>query len=163
MPAARGAVVWTAAGTRPEDGSPTGACQKTSLVDLGAVRAVRRDYAGDGDSTFRARQVVARFADARSAWRAGEVLASWRDDCAERLDYPRTDVGPMEEVATEPASSGRYPLTYGSRRSQETAELGIVRKGRWLTVIEIAADHESYPDDHRPGRRAVRRIAATFA
>jgi hypothetical protein len=162
MPAPAGAVTWTVAGTSPEGGEPTGACQKTALVDLGAIRAVRRDFTGPEDSTFRARQVVARFADPRSAWRASEVLASWREDCATRLGYPRTDVGAMEEVATEPGSAGRYPLTYGTRRHLQAAELGIVRTGRWLTVIEIAADSDAFPADHHPARRAVRKIAATF-
>ena len=33
----------------------------------------------------RAVQVVAKFADNKSAWRAGQVLEAWRSDCADRV------------------------------------------------------------------------------
>ena len=38
-----------------------------------------------------------------------------------------------------------------------------VREGAWLTIVEISADSDVYPTDWNPARRAVRRIATTFA
>ncbi len=163
MPGLGDGLTWSVAATEPERSDPTGACQKTSLVDIGAVRAVRRVFAGPADSGVEARQIVARFADPRSALRAQKVLTAWRDDCEERLDYPRKEVGPMEEVTTEPGVGGSYHLTYGSRRQTDAAGLGIVRTGAWLTIVEISADSEVYPTDWNPARRAVRKIATTFA
>jgi hypothetical protein len=163
MPALGDGLAWSVAATEPETADPTGACQKTSLVDIGAVHAVRRDFAGPEDSGVEARQIVARFADRRSARRAQEVLLAWRDDCEARLDYPRKDVGPLEEVATEPGVGGHYRMTYGSRRASDAAGLGMVRTGNWLTIVEIRAAIEVYPSDWNPARRAVRKIATTFA
>ena len=115
---------------RPRHPSPTGACQKTSLVDIGAVHAVRRDFAGPDGSGVAARQIVAKFADAKSAWRAEQVLRAWRDDCEERLDYPRKDGRPAgRRSRPTPAAAGHYRLTYGSRRATDAAGTGIVRNG----------------------------------
>ena len=163
MPALGEGLAWSVAATEPESPDPTGACQKTSLLDIGAVHAVRRVFAGPAKSGVEARQIVARFADRKSAWRAEQVLRSWRDDCESRLDYPRKDVGPLEEVTTAPGSAGHYRLTYGSRRSSDAAGLGMVREGAWLTIVEITAGSDVYPTDWNPARRAVRKIATTFA
>ena len=163
MPALGDGLTWSVAATEPETTDPTGACQKTSLVDIGAVHSVRRVFSGPESSGVEARQIVARFADRKSAWRAEQVLRAWRDDCESRLDYPRKDVGPLEEVATEPGIAGHYRLTYGSRRSTDAAGLGMVRIGAWLTIVEISATSDVYPTDWNPARRAVRKIATTFA
>jgi hypothetical protein len=163
MPALGEGLAWSVAATEPETPDPTGACQKTSLLDIGAVRAVRRVFAGPDESGVGARQIVARFADPSSAWRAEQVLRSWRDDCESRLDYPRKEVGPLQELATDPGTAGHYRLTYGSRRSSDAAGLGMVREGAWLTIVEITASSDVYPADWNPARRAARRIASTFA
>ena len=130
----------------------------------GRCSAVRREFAGPDGSGVAARQIVAKFADAKSAWRAEQVLRAWRDDCEERLDYRRKD--------GRPARGGRHrrgrrrattALSYGSRRATDAAGTGIVREGRWLTIVEITAASDDYPTGWSPARRAVRRIAATFA
>jgi hypothetical protein len=162
LPALGEDLPWKVSGTDPEAADPTGACQKTSLVDIGAVHAVRRDFAGPAGSGVAARQIVAKFADRRSARFAEQVLRSWRDDCERRLDYPRKDVGPLEEIATEAGVAGHYALTYGSRRTVAAAGTGIVRNGAWLTIVDITADGDDYPTGWNPARRAARRIAATF-
>ena len=163
MPALGQGLAWSVASTQPETPGPTGACQKTSLVDIGAVHSVLRVFAGPRGSGVEARQIVARFADHKSAWRAEQVLRAWRDDCESRLDYPRKAVGPLEEIATQPAISGHYRLTYGSRRATDAAGLGMVREGRWLTIVEIRAGSDVYPTAWNPARRAARKIATTFA
>ena len=153
LPALAG--TWTAddggAGAQPDPA--VGACQKTGLGTIGAVESVQRTYTADD---ARAVQVVARFADARSAWRAHEVLESWREDCAERLGTASADVGPLEEVAV-PVGTG---VSYRAAYRKHDAGLGILRTGAYLTVVEITAD--KYPDGWEPARVAVRRIARTF-
>jgi hypothetical protein len=154
---------WTVGTTGAEESQPVGACQKTALVDIGAVRAVRRVFSGPGDSGVGAAQVVARFADKKSAWRAHQVLQAWRDDCPDRLRGSAPAVGPMEEVSLTAGTGGHYRATWGSTRKPVTAGLGIVRKGAWLSVVELTAADADYPAGRHPARRAVRRIAATFA
>lgn len=160
LPAATEDAAWTISGTGPETAHPVGACQKTPLEDIGALHAVRRAYAGPEDAGLRARQVVARFADPRSAWRAHRVLQAWRDDCEERLDYPTKEVGPMRAVDLESGAGGHYRATYGVKKDTDASGLGIVRQGRWLSIVSLTATEGDYPAAW--ARRAVRRIAATF-
>ena len=84
--------VWTVEATGPEDGATTGTCQRFDLVSVGANEAVRRTFTSNQD-TVEAEQVVAEFADAKSAWRAHQVLKKWRATCADQVDADQVDVG----------------------------------------------------------------------
>ncbi|MBC9734561.1 hypothetical protein [Nocardioides marmotae] len=162
MPALSADRPWTEVADGAGD-TPVGACQKASLFDIGAVQTTGRRFAtADGSTT--ATQVVGRFPDATSAWRATEVLLAWRADCAERLEHARTAVGEVREVPVRTGSGSVYPASYGPRaaaRGRATG-LGILRKGRWVSVVEVATDAGRWPRDWNPARRAVRRIATTF-
>lgn len=151
-----GAGRWSTVATGPEQSRPVGACQKASLVDIGALHAVVRSYAGDDSSGMRARQVVARYADPKSAWRAHQVLRAWRDDCEEWLDRPRPDVSEMVAVTTPAGTGAHYRASFGTKQDPGVAGLGIVRKGKWLSIVAVTDVSPSWT------RRAVRRIAATF-
>lgn len=153
---------WTIRTTSPESGSPVGVCQKTLLVDLGALVAVRRVFTGPDDSGQRARQVVGRFADPKSAWRAHQVLTAWREDCAERVDRPRTRVAALQSVELAAAVGDHYAASYGESGSRTATGLAIVRQGRWLTVLELRAPATSWPTGRDPERQSVTRIAETF-
>ena len=85
---------WSSVDTVANDVEVLGPCHLTSLVDIGALSAVRRTWSTDGGAVPRAVQVVARFADNKSAWRAHQVLDSWQADCGERTDDA---VGPLRE------------------------------------------------------------------
>ena len=144
---------WTARNTADE---PTvGACQKTGLSTIGAIESAQRTFVADGATAV---QVVARFGDAKSAWRAHAVLAAWRENCAERLGNPASSVGPLEDVWVPTGTGSSYRSAY--RKS--TAGLGILRTGEYLTLVEISADPRSYPAGWEPVRVAVRRVARTF-
>jgi hypothetical protein len=144
---------WTARNAPDE---PTvGACQKTGLSTIGALESAQRVFVADGATAV---QVVARFGDAKSAWRAHEVLAAWRADCAERLGNPASSVGPLEDVSVPTGTGSSYRSAY--RKS--TAGLGILRTGEYLTLVEITADPSRYPGGWEPARVAMRRIARTF-
>ena len=103
----------------------------------------------------RAVQVVARFADNKSAWRAHEVLDSWRTDCAGRVDGK---VGPLREVAVATGVGQAYRVAQGDRAT----DLGIVRKGAYLSVVALVASPAKLPEDSALAKAAVKRIAATF-
>ncbi|ABL83189.1 hypothetical protein Noca_3689 [Nocardioides sp. JS614] len=148
---------WAVDTTGPEDPErdpAVGACQKTLLGTIGAVETVRRTFTAADRVT--ATQVVARFADSRSAWRAHRVLVAWRDDCAERVD--RADVGPLEPVTVRTGTAESYRTAARKR----AAGLGILRTGSYLTVVEVTARAERYPDSWDPARVALRRVARTF-
>ena len=160
LPSAASGTSWTVRSTGPESSRRTGLCQEASLVDIGALHAVIRVFAGPDESGLRSRQLVARFADPKSAWRAHEVLRSWRADCEERLERPRPDVSPMEDVEVDVGTGGHYRASYGPKKDTDVAGLGIVRSGKWLSLVEISATEGDYPDTWTS--RAVRRVAATF-
>ena len=156
---------WTVDATAPEDAArddAVGACQKTPLGSIGAVEAVRRTFSASAG--LAATQVVARFADSRSAWRAHGVLVAWRDECEERLGTPHAEVGPLQPVTVHAGTGETYLAAYGSesRARQRAAGLGILRTGSYLTLVEISAGPDDYPDAWDPTRVAVRRIARTF-
>jgi hypothetical protein len=154
---------WLVQDEGPEGDQAVGACQKTPLVSIGALTATRRVYAAERGEA-RATQVVARFADSQSAWRANEVLSSWREDCEERLDFPRKDVGPMEDVPVDAGIGASYAAAYGAKPEATgvSAGFGIVRKGSYLSIVELAAPPAEWPHAWDPARTAVRRIARTF-
>ena len=131
-----------------------GACQKTELETIGAVEAVSRRFTADDG--LAAVQVVARFPDAKTAWRAHEVLVAWREDCEERVRD--STVGPLQPVTVTAGTADSY---LGSFRTR-AAGLGILRSGSYLTLVEVAAGREDYPTKWDPARVAVRRIARTF-
>lgn len=163
MPSPDGATAWRIADPGRED-AVVGACQKTDLQTIGAISAVRRSFAAGPDGPW-ATQVVAEFVDAKSAWRAHEVLRAWQADCEERLDFDRTDVGPLRAVDVRAGTGEGYRTAYGPRSAARgwATGLGIVRRGSHLSVVEYRTAATDYPTDRDPARMAVRRIARTFA
>jgi hypothetical protein len=164
MPTPDDETEWTQASELVDDDAVVGACHKTGLQSIGALTSVRRTYtSGPGGAV--ATQVVAEFADPKSAWRAHEVLRAWRADCAERLDVAREAVGPLRSVTVRAGTGENYRTAYGpgSAERGRAAGLGIVRHGRHLSVVEIVTARAGHPGDRAPARMAVRRIARTFA
>lgn len=158
-------LAWVLESNGPEDAEPAGSCQKTSLETIGAISAVRRAWSADVSRAVRLVQVVARFADKESAWRANAVLEAWRADCEERLDYPRKTVGPLQSVPLEVGIGSQYAVAYGPKATSKgsAAGFGLVRKGRYLSILEITTAPEDWPSGWDPTRVAVRRIARTFS
>jgi hypothetical protein len=128
-----------------------GPCHLTSLVDIGALSAARRTWTAAGSSP-RAIQVVARFADNKSAWRAHEVLDSWQADCAAHVSGT---VGPRRAVSVATGVAEAYRVDEGDRAT----DLGIVRKGEYLSVVSLVGPASADPASTRT---ALKRIAATF-
>jgi len=145
---------WAGIDTADNDLEVLGPCHLTSLVDIGALAAVRRTWSADG-SVPRAVQVVARFADNKSAWRAHEVLTSWQAECGGRVDGT---VGPLHDVAV-PTGVGQ---AYRVSQNNHATDIGIVRKGEFVSVVALVGSLTKLPEDSAVAKAAVRRIAATF-
>ena len=152
MPTAGAA--WSGTETAAADVEVLGPCHVTSLVDIGALDAVRRTWSADASSP-RAVQVVARFADNKSAWRAGQVLEAWQSDCADRV---AGTVGPLRAVVVSTGAGRAYRVAEGERAT----DVGIVRKGEYLSVVSLTGPASRLPADSAATRAALKRIAATF-
>ncbi len=151
MPTAGAA--WSATDTA-DDFEVLGPCHLASLADIGALAAVRRTWSASGPLP-RAVQVVAKFADNKSAWRAHQVLDSWRAECADRVEGT---VGPLREVSVATGVGQAYRVA----QSERATDLGIVRKGEYLSVVALVGSPTKLPEDSAVARSAVKRIAATF-
>ena len=152
MPTAGAA--WTGTDTLGEDLGILGPCHAASLVDIGALSTARRTWSAAG-SVPRAVQQVAKFADSKSAWRAHQVLGAWRDGCDALVDG---GVGPMRTVAVDTGVGQAYRVGQGD----QATDLGIVRKGAYLSVVALVARSPQLPDDSSLAKADVKRIAATF-
>ena len=145
---------WSGTDTTDNDVEVLGQCHLTSLVDIGALDAVRRTWSADA-SMPRAVQVVGRFADNKSAWRAHQVLETWRADCADRISGT---VGPLRDVAVATGAGQAYRVAEDDRAT----DIGIVRKGEYVSVVTLVAAPTKLPEDSAVAKAAVKRIAATF-
>lgn len=87
---------WSVEGTGGEAGRMTSDCQRATLRDIGAMETRVRDFAADGPA---AAQAVSRFGDAKSAWRAEQVMIAWREDCADELQRRDAALGTVRHGA----------------------------------------------------------------
>ena len=145
---------WAGTDTTADDFEVFGPCHLASLADIGALAAVRRTWSASG-SMPRAVQVVARFADNKSAWRAHQVLDSWRANCGGRV---QGTVGPLRDVAVATGVGQAYRVAQGDRAT----DLGVVRKGAYLSVVALVGSPAKLPEDSAVAKAAVKRIAGTF-
>ena len=158
LPGANDATEWTVAATGPEDG-PFGTCQRFDMASLGAGDAVVRTFTSNQD-TVEGGQVVAEFSDARSAWRAHQVLKTWHKKCAEQVDAGTVEVGPLDSLATGKAVADAYVVHYGDQGADEQQwdGVGISRKGPLLSVAQIGlvGQDYNYPAGQEPAAEAAR-------
>ena len=150
---------WTVEATGPQGDTPYGECQRFDFVSLGATEAVLRTFTSNQD-TVTAGQVVAEFADAKSAWRAHQVLKSWRSQCADRLKGKQRTVGELTDVDVPAGVGQEYLLQYGDQGAdvQHFDGVGIARRGAFLSLVEIDMQGQdyNYPAGESPAARAVR-------
>lgn len=130
-----------------------GPCHLTSLVDIGALEVARRTWLVRPGHTPTAVQVVGRFADNKSAWRAHQVLESWHASCGGQR------VGTVEDLAPVPVPTGSAEA-YRVVRGDLATGVGIIRKGRYLSVYALAGPSSAVTG--RQASQALAAIAATF-
>lgn len=147
---------WSVRETHLEKDRAVGSCQVTTLTTIGANRALVRAFT-TADRAVSALQVVGRFSDAKSAWRATEVLKSWRSQCAARVGDGAT-VSPLADVAVAPATGHRYVVSAPAGAFDE--RVGIVRRGAVVSLIVYVTDRRTYSAGAEPEGQAVKAEAA---
>jgi len=168
LPGVTSSLDWTEARTaRREARTLAGTCHRFAMLSIGAMRVAQRDYEAADGTGAQASELVASFADAKTAWRAFEVLKSWRDDCGEQLSsWERHDVGPLRKVAIGPGEAHTYLLTYGSADdtgdSSHFDAAGLVMVGDRIAVLRISyvGEDYDYADGKEPITEAVLAAAA---
>lgn len=137
--------VWTVDTTGPEDGATTGTCQRFDFGSLGANEAVVRTFTSNQE-TVEATQVVAEFADAKSAWRAHQVLKKWRATCADQVDADVVNVGSLLSLPAAVGHADSYVVSYGDEGADEQrwVGVGISRRGPFLSLVEIGLVGQDY-------------------
>ncbi len=120
-----------------------GECQQFPLLDIGATEVIEREFDGDAAE---AEQVVAEFADEKTAWRAQQVLLSWRDNCgdflAETDDDDLVEVGDLKEVTGADRFAGHYTVTTSELDGTEveTEVVVIAQRGTRLSIVVLDVD-----------------------
>lgn len=143
MPALPAAPVWTEARTsHREPEALAGTCHRYDVVTLGATKVAYREFV-PAAGTASAHHLVAQFADAKTAWRAFEVLKSWRDECLERVaKHDRHEVGELTPVDAGGADAHYYLLRYGPAERRSKAEYvdgeGLALVGTRVAVVRMA-------------------------
>ena len=154
--------------TKREPAALAGTCHQFSMLSIGAMRVAHRDYLpADASPGARANELVATFADAKTAWRAFEVLKSWRAECDEALaKYDRHEVGELETVSLGDGEGHWYLLSYGPAEGETDAGYfdaqGIALVGNRIAVLRMAVIGQdyNYPAGKEPMVATVRAAAA---
>ncbi|RYP85526.1 hypothetical protein EKO23_12245 [Nocardioides guangzhouensis] len=158
LPGANDETEWTVASTAAEDG-PFGTCQRFDMASLGAGDAVVRTFTSNQD-TVEGGQVLAEFSDAKSAWRAHQVLKTWHKKCAEQVEAGTVEVGPLDSLAQGTAVADAYVVHYGDKGADEQQwdGVGISRTGPLLSVVQIGlvGQDYNYPAGQEPAAEAAR-------
>jgi hypothetical protein len=166
---------WSEASTGPAGPSTSfGTCQRFGITSIGAERAVVRRFAaavgGRAARNDRAGELVASFADAKTARRAYAVLTAWRAQCADRLKRYRTsDIGGLQNVSVPRGTAGWYLLTYGPVPGDPDAQFfdaqGMTLVGARIAMVSMVLAGQDY--NYEPGREpmvaALRRAAQKLA
>lgn len=159
-------------GTTGLGDKPFGVCAKADLGSIGAVKVRERTYFPPDDSDDSAGQVIAGFADPKSAAQAWAVLDAWRSRCAGTIGAalgPR--VGAQTPVTVTGGYQARWYLVSWTPAGEETGRfeaIGMVRDGALITVLRITNSGQdyNYPAGREPMvtmvRRAAERIDAGF-
>ena len=169
VPPLNAGFTWRSTGTSAEGEEPFGVCQKTPLSTIGATAAMVRDHApglaGRDDTT--ASQVVARFADPKSAWRTYQVLKSWRTQCTDFMDFEQEKVSDLVKVPVDTGVGHRFVVSYLPRGATDTriVAYGMTLAGRHISLMQFDLTGQDW--NYRPGREpesvAVGRINTLLA
>ncbi|WP_156388814.1 MULTISPECIES: hypothetical protein [unclassified Nocardioides] len=161
MPGLNDITVWTDAGTKPEGSDPFGDCAKFSLVDSGADEAWIRTFKADGNQ--RAAQLIATFADDKSAWRVEQVLRGWHRDCAAQLNADVEQVNPLQAAQVSAGKSFTYLLQFGQKDAQDHHFNGVAvnRVGSRLSIVLI--DNQGQDYNYEPGQEPAQQAARAVA
>ncbi|MFL6108261.1 MAG: hypothetical protein ACJ72L_14970 [Marmoricola sp.] len=156
-------------GTTGLGDKPFGVCAKADLSSIGAELVRERTYFPPDDSDDSAGQLIAGFADAKSAAQAWSVLDAWRGRCAATLGtktFPK--VGAEIPVPVAGGKQARWYLVSWAPPGEETGRfeaIGMVRDGALITVLRITNSSQdyNYPAGKEPMVAMVQRAAARIS
>lgn len=156
----------TTSGTEPA--TLAGTCHQFEMLSIGATDVAYRDYQPDQGTNSAASELVAEFADEKTAGRAFEVLTAWRERCDKALSkYDSHQVGALQDVPVDgiDRTAHWYMLTYGPAEGDAEAVYfdaeGLALVGRRIAVVRMALigqDH-NYDAGEEPMVRAVQAAA----
>ncbi len=135
---------WQVDDTDAEDSDTIGECQQFGFADIGATDSLEREFDGGADTD--AEQIVAEFADEKSAWRAKEVLVSWRKECGDHLaetdDDEVVEVGDLTKVDGVDGFAAHYVVTRSElgEPGVETEIVAIAQRGPLLSLVVVDLD-----------------------
>ncbi|QIX27888.1 hypothetical protein ncot_15810 [Nocardioides sp. JQ2195] len=161
MPGLNDVTVWTEGRTQPEGPEPFGDCAKFTLVDAGAQDAWVRTFTAQGSQE--AAQLIATFADAKSAWRAEQTLRGWHRDCAEEVNAEVERVNPISPVEVDTGNAFTYLVQLGKEDAETHHFNGVAvnRKGKHVSVVLIDTESQdyNYESGQEPAQQAARAVA----
>jgi len=122
---------------------PVPVCSRSTLVAIGGVRAVRRDFRGQAGAPTSAIQAVVKFPDELTSSRSESILLAWHDRCTQQarsLGLDQVRVGEVQQAQTESGTARYWMTTYVSPRNPGAtwhhAE-GFVRIGERLSYVVL--------------------------
>ena len=163
--------IWSSGRTRPtEPRRLAGTCHRFSMLSIGATEVAHRGYDPPPNGNAAASELVADFADRKTAWRAYQTVLSWRESCPPQLKaYPRTDVSLLEDVDVERGEAGWWLLKYGPIGDDPDVAAfdaeGVALVGSRVAVVQMVlyGQDYSYEIGQEPMAEAVRRAAARIS
>jgi hypothetical protein len=136
-----------------------GTCQKFAFTSIGAMEVAVRDYEpASGTAPASGGELVAEFADPKTAQRAYEVLKSWRGTC-DLSDYRVHDVHELQSVPVDQpdAAADWYLLVYGPPKDDTNAGYfdaqGFARVGNRIAAVALRVVGQDY--DYQPGHEPM--------
>jgi hypothetical protein len=150
---------WRVRSTAPGDGAdPPSVCMHAGFHPIGAVAIYRRDFSGGSGS--RAVNVLARFADNRSAVRTYKIFRAWHDGCrkwlTEHAAWRRARVDRTYRVRTSGGEAFWWLSAYGPVPGRPRAAYfeatGLLRVGSLTSlVVEVSTGQDyRYPRGQEP-------------
>lgn len=146
-----------------------GTCHRFDLLSIGADQVAHRGFRAPRGANAVAGELVAEFADRKTAWRAYRTMLAWRDSCREKLrSYPRSTVGRLQDVEVDRGRAGWYLLTYGPIGDDPDVAAfdaqGLTRVGNRVAVTRMTVYGQDYNYERgsEPMVEAVRRAAASL-
>jgi len=163
--------IWSSGRTAPtEPRRLIGTCHRFSMLSIGATEVAHRSYDPPPNGNAAASELVADFADRKTAWRAYRTVLSWRESCPSQLRaYPRTDVSLLEDVSVERGEAGWWLLKYGPIGDDPDVAAfdaeGVVLVGSRVAVVQMVlyGQDYSYEIGQEPMAEAIRRAAARIS
>lgn len=121
---------WSPAGTSESEGGEASVCQAGSVVGLGAIAVVRRDYTWGTEGTVTGTNVVGQFNSAEDAADAYDSYRGWLDGCGWGTPHGPTGLSGVGDAAAW--------WWFGRENADGSGEIevvGLVRSGTGLSVV----------------------------